>query len=244
MRAQEVPLGLRSLISRAKRRFVGAPAGPKVGAPVRWEPALAEDWTSMRDEFKLCFQTMASATVASWEVASADLHRRLRDAKGQEVATPMLERFSDSLVPSLAAIQDAERGVAAVWKKSEAAAQTSGTMEQPLALVAAHARSVGAGFAEGWPKTVAYLEPLHALLGAGPDNVAALAKVGEHARKRLDDRAESFAAALARVAVTTPFMPAFQDACYDYRHGAAGDLEVVLEEVRQVMDRALRGAGA
>ena len=198
----------------------------------------------MRDEFKLCFQTMASATVASWEVVSAHLHRRLRDSRGQAVATPMLERFSDALVPSLAVIQDAERGVASVWKKSEAAAQASGTMEQPLALVAAHARTIGPAFAEAWPKTVAYLEPLLTLIGATPEHTTALTKVGENARKRLDDRAESLATALARVAVTTPFMPAFQDACYEYRHGASGDLEVVLEEVRQVLDRALRAASA
>jgi hypothetical protein len=204
---------------------------------VAWTPVIAEEWIALRDQYKNAYRTMSSATVASWEVASTDLHRLLKASRGKDVAAHWTERFSDALVPALGAIQDVERAGNALWKKTTEAAESTGTMDTALAHLAAQSRTVGGAFAAAWPKTTEYLEPLYEALGAQDQDRAEMLAVGAKAGAGLDRAAEGFATSLAGVAVSPEFVRAFLDAVEVYRHAAEREIELSLEEVRGVMVR-------
>lgn len=234
---------IRRALSRARHRIarkVGAE--PESRGPVPYDAEVAELWTGLRDEYKNAYRTMASAAIASWEVASTDLHRLLRERRGQEVASRWTERFSDSIVPALGSIQDIERAGNTLWKQTVEAAEQSGTIDSALALLAAQARTLGSDFAEAWPKTVDYLDPVFEDLQTDPAVKQELYAVGPQVQEALDASAEELATALAGVAVATDVQQSFLDAIESYRHAGARHFELLLDEVRQIMTRVAQAS--
>ena len=235
---------LTRLASRVRRKLKSVRPGGSAPTPIQrtWDAQTADDFEALKEEYRLVFQTMASATVASWEVASSELHRRLKLRVGAEEAAKHIERFSDALVPSLAVLQSTERAVSELWPKVEAAGAEHNSVAQALALLAAHTRGLGRSFEEDWAKTVEYLEPIVDLLAMSDVGREELLAVGSAVRRGLDGRAVNFAEALASVAVAAQLPQAFLEAADAYRHGAARDVEVALHEVEQVIVRAADAA--
>lgn len=230
----------RRVAGRVRRRLQRALPGAAPSAPVqrRWDAAAVADFEALKDEYRLVFQTMASATVASWEVSASELHRRLKPRLGVEEAATQIERFSDALVPSLSVLQTTERGVSELWPKVEAAGAEHDSVAQALALLAAHSRGLGRAFEEDWPKTVEYLGPVLDVIAVSDAGRQELLEIGAAVRRGLDSSSEAFGQSLAGVAVADRIAQAFLEATDGYRHGAAREVEMALHKVEQVIVRA------
>lgn len=229
------------LLSRVKNRVKRALAEPQAPArEVAWSHALSELWSELREQYAVAWQTMASATVASWEVVAAELHRAAHAKFGAERATRMVERFSDSLVPTLSPIQATERGTSAVWKDGMRKAGASGRFEDALAGLRDQAGKLGGELAAAWPKTVDYLGPVLDDLGVDDAGRARLGRVGQALQASLDGRAAAFVADLDRLPRAADIEKAFLDAVETFRHAAAQDIEVALDNVRAVLIEAAR----
>jgi hypothetical protein len=194
----------------------------------------------LREQYALAFQTLASSTVSSWEVAAAELNRAAKGPHGAEAAGKLVERFSDALVPVLTPLQATERATQAIWKDSTRAASASGRIEDAVAPLVGQVRALGAEVASAWPKTTEYLEPLLVEIRIQTAGRERLAAVGPALQAALDSRGAEFCVVLGRLSQAKDLEGAFLDAVETYRHAAAQDLEVALDGVRSVLVEAAR----
>jgi hypothetical protein len=231
-----------SIVGRLKsriKRTLGreAPARP----PRPFDGRLAPIWADLAEHYALAYQTIGAAIVSSWEVIAAELHLATR-AKHGSLANEWVTRFSDGLVPTLAAVQAAERAATATWKAGTRAAQASGVLADAIRPLRSQADALGAEVETGWPKTVEHLEPILAGLAVDESGRSRLLGVGAALRSRLDARAQAFGATLEGVATAPSVEAAFLDALETWRHAAAQDVEVALDQVRAVLVAAAKPA--
>jgi hypothetical protein len=138
------------------------------GAP----PATPFSWDDARESWAQAWRELGAASVASWEVAAADVNRALRDHPDKKA---LVARFSDALVPAHDALRGGERD--------------PNTVREPLPVL----RAVGPAFEVAWPKTVAHLAPVLDAHGADEAARTRLLAVGAELREALDLRAAAFA---------------------------------------------------
>ena len=232
----------RSLLSRAASKLKRVLAPPPPAKPMvarRYDRQTAEIWSELREQYSLGFQTMASATVASWEVVAAEIHAATRPRLGSQ-AGEIVARFSDALVPTLAPLQAAERATTALWKDGSRTAAATTRIEDAVAPLVKQVQGVGAEIEAGWPKTTEYLAPILDTLAVGRAGRARLEAVGGHMRAGLDSRATEFVRTLGDLPRAVDFEAAFLDAVETWRHASAQDLEVALDQVRAVLVEAAR----
>ncbi len=130
-------------------------------------------WDDAKEAWAQAWRDLGAASVASWEVASAELNRTLRDHPDKKA---LVARFSDALVPAHDALRGGERD--------------PNSVREPLPVL----RAAGPAFAAAWPKTVAHLEPVLIARDVDDAGRARLLAVGAALGAALTARAEAFTA--------------------------------------------------
>lgn len=200
------------ILSRVKNRLVGKITGKKTTSGIG--PAFArsseEDWNELVEQVDNYTQKTGAAVVQTWEVGAAELGRAIH---GRTDAKQLIERYSDALVPTLTPFQDLHKKNSGVMKagfdRGVSTGQLSAATEALLVLV----NGLDVGAAEGWTKTVEYLEPIVQVCKEPDAARAALLAHGLGIRAACDSARAVLAVELARgaerptlwEAVTEPF---------------------------------------
>lgn len=141
---------------------------------------MHDEWNELEEQVDGYLKKIGSSIVGSWEVAAAELARKLAGSSEEKT---IIERFSDALVPALQPFQDLHKAVpSAIFegRREGTAAGTLAAATRPLVvmLVGLDTRAE-----HGWLKTCEYIGPIYelgdaeagrtAMVSAGPKIAAA-----------------------------------------------------------------------
>lgn len=226
-------MGLLSRIRhRIDRRLHPTPSG--VGTVLT--PALEKEWDELPEQVDAYLKKVGSAVVSSWEVGAAELGRVvLRFPENQK----LIDRYSDALVPTLAPYQDLHKRCSSQMAAARNVAKKQGipaAVPEMLELF----RGLGPKAAEGWVKTVEYLEPLITLCQDPVKTRAEMLRLGPE----LSESAVRSEAALKAQLVALPAAPTLYDGVCDafetYQLAISRDLEIGLDRVARALVTGLK----
>lgn len=188
-----------SLLTRTASRIrarLGLRGGPPAlaGIGAAFGPALEDDWKELVEQVDADLRKVGASVVSSWEVGAAGLGRAL---VGRADDAALIERYSDALVPTLAAFDALHKGCAGAMDAGLRAGLSSGQLAMATAPLPALVASLGENTSAGWQRTVEHLEPVFAccaapdaararFLGGRHDLVAACAEADGVLRARLE----------------------------------------------------------
>lgn len=164
-----VPL-LQGLMKRVRSRLGGADGG---GIGSAFNAEREKEWDELPEQVDAALKKIGSAIVGSWEVGAAELGRVVI---GRPDSQTLIDRYSDSLVPTLAPYQDLHKKCNDAMRDAKKAALKSRRLEDAAGPLLKLVAGVGLKAGEGWGKTTDYLEPIFALC---PDPAAARAHFAE-----------------------------------------------------------------
>lgn len=213
------------LRTRVERRLHPVPTG--IGNVLT--PALEKEWEDLPEQVDACMKKIGSAVVSSWEVGAAELGRAVIGYPNNQA---LINRYSDALVPTLAPYQDLHKRCDAQMLAARNAAKKAG-MSAAVPEWMEIVRGLGPRAAEGWGKTLAYLEPVLALCQDPPATRREMEKLAAI----LEESAAKGEVALRRDLESLPNAPrlfeGMCDAFENYHLQMGRDLEIGL-------DRAVR----
>jgi hypothetical protein len=232
-------MGLRDrLLNRAKREFNRVVNSTSTAPPVDARSGgdeIVSLWEELSAEFLAGFQAIGASTVSSWEVALAELHRAGKRAYGQEVATKMVERFSDALVPTVGVFNAANLAARGIWKESVEFAKEAGHLEQAVEHVCVMISPIAGQFQDEWPKTVEYLAPVLEQISASEATLEALLAIGPKVSTQMAVVGETYMDDLRRLVGSPDLHNGFLDAVEAYKQGSGRIIEIELDAVRALL---------
>jgi hypothetical protein len=147
---------------------------------------VAEAWPELQEQIDAHLRRPGTAVVATWEVATSELARRLI---GELEERRWIDRFSDGRVPTLDALQGPHNALPDALVHGRRDGEAIGTLAaatRPLVLLP---HGVDAALEEGWGRTVRWMQPLvetsprpeeaNAVLVAAGPRLAAAAREAE-----------------------------------------------------------------
>jgi hypothetical protein len=157
----------RGLLTRVRSRLAGLGIGrrpPPPGLGPAFSARYEEEWNELVEQVDNYTQRIGAAVVSTWEVGAAELGRVV---KGRVDEKTLIDRYSDSLVPTLTPFRDLHQKCSGAMSRGYAAGVAANQVRAATGPVAAIVEGLGGAANEGWVKTVEYLDPLLAL-GADP----------------------------------------------------------------------------
>jgi len=224
------------LLSRLRHRL--APR-PPVSAPLGNQlPAeLDTVWAELPEQVDAYMKKIGSSIVSSWEVGAAETARRLI---GRPDEKRLIERFSDALVPTLAPYQALHKQVPSVMQSALKVIKAQKTLDAAVPELLKLIEGLGDQAAEGWLKTVDYLEPLLAMAHHPEQSTQAL-KAGEAEFKSSALRhAQVLQSRLAALPKANSLFAGICDAFEAYQIGMSRDLEIHLDKQTRLLIKELR----
>ena len=232
-------MGLRDrLLKRAKKEFNSVVNSTSTAPPVDARSGgdeIVSLWDELSAEFLAGFQAIGASTVSSWEVSLSELHRAAKRAYGQEVATELVERFSDALVPTVGVFNAANLAARGVWKESVELAQEAGHLEEAVEHVCVMISPIAGQFQEEWPKTVDYLKPVFEKISASDETIEKLLALGPKVSTQLAVVGETYIDDLRRLVGSPDLYNGFLDAVEAYKQGSGRVIEIELDVVRALL---------
>jgi hypothetical protein len=159
---------------------------------LHFDASQHEEWNELEEQVDGYLKKLGSSIVGSWEVAAAELARKLVGRPDERV---LIDRFSDGLVPALAPFQDLHKGISSAMaegRKAGTAQSSLSAATRPLIVLVA---GLDARAQAGWEKTTEYLVPIYgignteaareAMTTAGPRIAAACASADALLRDQL-----------------------------------------------------------
>jgi hypothetical protein len=224
------------LLSRIRNRL--APR-PPVSAPLgnQLPPDLDTLWAELPEQVDAYMKKIGSSIVSSWEVGAAETSRRLI---GRPDEKRLIERFSDALVPTLAPYQALHKQVPSVMQAALKAVKSQKNLNAAVPDLLKLVEGLGEQAAEGWLKTVDYLEPLLALTHAPTQSTQAL-KAGDAEFKASALRhAQILQSRLEALPKANSLFTGICDAFEAYQIGMSRDLEIHLDKQTRILMKELR----
>lgn len=169
------------LLSRLRVRLSGSGVPGSVrGIGSGFTPAMAEAWKELEEQVDGELKKAGSAIVGAWEVGAAELGRAVIGFDDDRV---LIERYSDSLVPTLQPFQDLHKGIGTAMHNGMRAGLAAGSLSAATAPLARLMEGLGEKAAEGWDKTAGHLEPI-ILHARRPDDARAQLVAGSRALRQ------------------------------------------------------------
>ncbi len=137
-------------------------------APIGVHPtaAMEEEWKELPEQVDGALKKLGSAVVSTWEVGASELARGL---VGRADEKTLIDRYSDSLVPTLAPFQDLHKGCSSAMEQAWRAARQADDLRALTPPLVGLLAQLGDRATAGWAKTTEYLAPVFAL---APDPAA------------------------------------------------------------------------
>lgn len=151
---------VRNRLSRLAGGIAGGGRAPTAGIGGGFSVSYEEEWNDLVEQVDNYTQKVGAAVVQTWEVGAAELSRVLIGLPDEK---SMIERYSDSLVPTLTEFQDLHKKCSGAMAEGFKAGTANASMAAATAPLGALVDGLGGRAAAGWLKTAIYLEPIFAL---------------------------------------------------------------------------------
>ena len=112
-------------------------------------------WREGEAYAKEAFERIAASFVASWEVAAAELYRKARQTRPKDETNVIVNRFSDGLVPTMDGLSAVSHQLPGAWR---IATTEHANIDARLVDIDHQLAALPTATAEGWKKTVAYVD--------------------------------------------------------------------------------------
>lgn len=188
--------GLLSRVANRLSRLAGTKSAPAAGIGGGFGPAYEEEWNELVEQVDNYTQKVGAAVVQTWEVGAAELGRVII---GMPDEKNLIERYSDSLVPTLTPFQDLHKKCSGAMADGYKAGVATSTMAAATVPLAGLVDGLGGRALEGWGKTAAYLEPIFALSADPAGARARFEAYGAEVSKGCDTAHETLRTELAAI---------------------------------------------
>lgn len=223
------------ILSRIRNRLAPRPTATPLGHHL--PPDLENIWAELPEQVDAYMKKIGSSIVSSWEVGAAETARRLI---GRPDEKRLIERFSDALVPTLAPYQALHKQVPSVMQTALKTVKSNKSLDAAIPELLKLVEGLGDQAAEGWLKTVDYLEPLLALTHVPAQSTMAL-KAGEAEFKTSALRhAQVLQNRLEALPQASSLFSGICDAFEAYQIGMCRDLEIHLDKQTRLLIKELR----
>lgn len=184
------------------------------------------------------FAVLGAAVVSSWEVALADLARALRGRLSEEKHAELIERMSDSLVPTEQPFSGVGKRYSHAVKTGTKAALDSGNFGDVTSLLGEALGGLGAAASAGWPKTAEHMAPiLESLVLSDAEHQAFVAQ-GNLLQVALDSAWQAYMAHLDSVVMGPDLEKTLVDGLEAWKDEAVRAVELNLYQSRAMLIEA------